>query len=280
MFCSLNMMYSFVLQPQHDVVLFCSLNTMYSFVLQPQHDVPFCFAASTWCTVLFCSLNTMYRFVLQPQHDVHTFSRQSDTTAIARQNMEPVERKKISAMFQPGKTKLGKVLDSLQGLSLDDDNYSCDDCCSKLAELAKEQKFEVVFVDMSEPSSTGDEFLKNYSIYLGLNAIISRNPYMHLRVPTCLQRMWNQRNKNYFVRVKESSEILEYTWEPQESSENLRYPLELQGTMGIPENLGNPRGNFWHSWQPWVSSENLEYPLETQVLIWFISPIKNPKVES
>lgn len=64
-----------------------------------------------------------------------------------------MERKKISAMFQPGRNKLGKALDSLQRLAIDDE--TSDDCGEKLTELAKEQKFEVKYIDTEHLSISG-----------------------------------------------------------------------------------------------------------------------------
>lgn len=71
---------------------------------------------------------------------------------------ETVERKKISAMFLPsGKSRHGKVLESLQLLALDPTASTVgeEDYCQKLQELAVEQKFEVRYVDMPLLSKTG-----------------------------------------------------------------------------------------------------------------------------
>lgn len=61
-------------------------------------------------------------------------------------------------MFQPGKNKIRKVLDSLQHFAIDDE--ASDDFGQKLDDLAKEQKFEVNFVDMEKLSISGEKVLK------------------------------------------------------------------------------------------------------------------------
>jgi len=67
-------------------------------------------------------------------------------------------RKKISPMFQTSskKTKVGPVLEALQSLSEEDLN--ADDVCTRLENLALEQKFTVTYLDMPEISFSGNVF--------------------------------------------------------------------------------------------------------------------------
>lgn len=88
-----------------------------------------------------------------PQNGTNVPFGSSKPTDTRQQTGEVIERKKISAMFQPGKNKIRKVLDSLQNFAIDDE--ASDDFGEKLNDLAKEQKFEVNFVDMEKLSISG-----------------------------------------------------------------------------------------------------------------------------
>src|SRR6218665_590914 len=101
--------------------------------------------------VLRDCMSTKY---FQPQGEANVPFGPTKNAEHVRPPGEIMERKKISPMFQPGgRTNLGRFLDSLQRLAIDDE--TSDGCGQKLTELAKEQKFEVNYIDMEHLSISG-----------------------------------------------------------------------------------------------------------------------------